>query len=201
MRKTLTLLFLLFVALIFLNYTNKPAKKTPAISPSSAAVISPATRAPTETPIGVLGTMTKSTGCTVVNGMPDHECTPGEADPKVTQANINTTICVSGYSTSVRPSTSVTEPIKKKQMAAYGDTDSMTHYELDHLISLELGGCPDCVANLWPEPYNDKLGAYEKDKVENYLHDQVCKDSIPLQTAQEEIANNWEAVYNQLPTK
>ena len=199
MRKTLTLLFLLFAALVFLNYANVPTKKTPAISPSSASITPGATFS--IIPNEVLGTMTKSTDCTMVNGMPDHECTPGEADPRVTQANINTTICVAGYSTSVRPSTSVTEPIKKERMAAYDDSDSMSHYELDHLISLELGGCPDCVANLWPEPYAGSLSAYAKDKVENYLHDQVCNGAIPLQTAQAEIANNWEAVYNELPAK
>lgn len=29
----------------------------------------------------------------------------------------------------------------------------MSDYELDHFIPLELDGCPDCIENLWLEPY------------------------------------------------
>jgi len=199
MKKLIPLL-LLVVLLFVTDQLYKPKEKSPAITPSSAATETKVP-APSGDATEVLGTMTKSSDCKAAGGMPDHACSPGEADPKVTQANIHSTICVSGYSESVRPPISVTNKIKKEQMAAYGDTDSMANYELDHLISLELGGCPDCVANLWPEPYNDSLGAHEKDKVENYLHDQVCSNAISLQEAQAEIANNWETVYRQLPSK
>jgi hypothetical protein len=81
------------------------------------------------------------------------------------------------------------------QLTAYGFPDVMSNYELDHLISLELGGCTDCVANLWPEPYNIPMGAREKDKVENYLHKEVCNGEITLTEAQQEIATDWTAVY------
>lgn len=83
-------------------------------------------------------------------------------------------------------------------MYAYGDTDSLKNYELDHLIPLELGGCSDCVANLWPEPYNVSLGAHEKDKVENYLHDSVCSGKLSLAQAQNEIAADWAGIYKQI---
>ncbi len=147
----------------------------------------------------VLGRTTKTAGCITINGLPDTACTPGEADARVTEDNIHTTICVSGYSSGVRPPVTVTNKIKTERMQAYEDTDSKTNYELDHLISLELGGCPDCVANLWPEPYNGQLGAREKDSVENYLHRQVCSDAMSLRDAQEEIAKNWVAVYTSMP--
>ena len=52
----------------------------------------------------------------------------------MTQANIDSTICVSGYTKTVRPPESVTEPEKLASMAAYGDTDSAHNYEYDHLI-------------------------------------------------------------------
>ncbi len=81
-------------------------------------------------------------------------------------------------------------------MQAYGDTDSPSNYELDHFIPLELGGSPDSVLNLFPEPYANPMGAREKDKVENYLHKQVCDGAITLQTAQQEIQTNWVEVYN-----
>ena len=134
--------------------------------------------------------------CTIKNYLPDPNCTSGAIDPKVTQENINSTICVSGYTSTVRPSTSVTNKIKVEQMQAYGFTDSMSNYELDHFIPLELGGSPASVSNLFPEPYAEPYGARSKDKVENYLHKQVCNGSITLTVAQEEIKTNWVYYYN-----
>lgn len=124
--------------------------------------------------------------------------TPGKADPSVTQDNIAKNICKKGWSTeSVRPADSVTEKIKTEAMKAYGFTDAANHYELDHLLSLQNGGCPDCIENLWPEAYGDHKhsmtqnqrvlwnkrhpgstavlpGAVEKDVVENHIHDEIC---------------------------
>ncbi len=67
-------------------------------------------------------------------------------------------------------------------------------YEVDHFISLELGGSND-LTNLWPEPSDPKPGFHEKDAVENYLHVQVCNGQITLQVAQQEISTDWYAVY------
>jgi len=53
-------------------------------------------------------------------GLPDPACTPGATDPRVTQANINLTICMRGYTATVRPPVSVTDRIKVERMAAYG---------------------------------------------------------------------------------
>lgn len=136
----------------------------------------------------------RSQGCVSVNGNPDHACTPGSIDPRVTQANIKQTICVSGYTSTVRPPVAVTNKIKTDRMKAYGYTDSPTNYELDHLISLEIGGNPSDPANLWPEPYHIPQGAHQKDQVENLLHKRICSGQITLQEAQKEISNNWEGV-------
>ena len=76
----------------------------------------------------------------------------------------------------------VTESTKYKVCAEYGiaKTDCVgTKYEIDHLISLELGGAND-ITNLWPQPYFPKPGAKEKDTVENWLHRQVCSGNRPL---------------------
>ncbi|MGH2501500.1 MAG: HNH endonuclease signature motif containing protein, partial [Ktedonobacterales bacterium] len=70
-------------------------------------------------------------------------------------------------------------------------------YEVDHLVSLELGGSND-IANLWPELASPTPGFHQKDKVENYMHDQVCSGAVPLATAQQEIATNWLALYQQM---
>jgi hypothetical protein len=114
----------------------------------------------------------------------------------VNQADIATTICVAGYTRTVRPSESVTEEIKRDQMAASGlQGQRLADFELDHLISLELGGAPADVANLWPEPWNGDGNAHQKDAVENYLHQRVCRGTMQLADAQRAIATNWRSVY------
>jgi hypothetical protein len=66
---------------------------------------------------------------------PDPMCTPGALNPAVTQATIGRTICVSGYTETVRPPESVTEKEKAASMAAYGDGGSPGNYEYDHVLS------------------------------------------------------------------
>jgi hypothetical protein len=68
--------------------------------------------------------------------------------------------------------------------------------EVDHLISLELGGS-NRPANLWPEPYDIVWNAKVKDKLENRLHKMVCAGEIDLSTAQKAIAKDWIAAYQQ----
>jgi len=70
-------------------------------------------------------------------------------------------------------------------------------YEVDHLIALELGGS-NTIRNLWPEAALPKPGFHEKDKVENYLHRQVCAGRMTLKVTQRKIAANWLAVYRGL---
>lgn len=126
--------------------------------------------------------------CHALSGpRPDPTCTPGAIDPAVTQANIASTICKSGYTDTVRPSTSQTNRMKSAMYKAYGIPDG-TVSELDHLVSLELGGSNDA-ANLWPEV--GKL-PNPKDAVENALHKAVCGGKVTLAAAQQAIATNWE---------
>lgn len=81
----------------------------------------------------------------------------------------------------------------------YGIASHATgEYEVDHLISLELGGSND-ISNLWPESAEPIPGFHEKDKVENYLHAEVCSGNISLKEAQLKIANNWEEFYTVAP--
>jgi hypothetical protein len=130
-------------------------------------------------------------------GNPDPKLTPGAINPDVTQANIARTICKSGWTATIRPSSSYTTTLKKKQIVQYGYSDTRTaSYEEDHLISLELGGAPRDEANLWPEPYvlsdNGKdVGARAKDRYENWLNAQVCSGKMKLLDAQQAIANDW----------
>jgi hypothetical protein len=108
--------------------------------------------------------------------------TPGVVNPNVTRATIHRTICVSGWTTTIRPPVGYTNALKLEQMAQYGDVGSPSNYEEDHLISLELGGHPTDPRNLWPEPYPR---AAHVDTLENELNAQVCGGSLTLAQAQE----------------
>src|SRR6202034_1520217 len=122
---------------------------------------------------------------------PSRDLTPGAIDPVVTQDNIQSTVCVPGYTKTVRPPERITHRLKLQIMATYGRGGDLRDYELDHFIPLELGGCADCLANLWPEPYDPNFGARQKDRVENFLHRQVCSGEIGLKEAQDAIKNDW----------
>ncbi|HUD03622.1 MAG TPA: HNH endonuclease signature motif containing protein [Patescibacteria group bacterium] len=141
--------------------------------------------------ITIIGQQTKTSGCTASGGLEDKACTPGAIISTASKDQI----CVSGYSKSVRD---VPTSEKDQVYQEYGIVSHATgQYEVDHLISLELGGSND-IANLWPEAADPTPGFHQKDTVENYLHSRVCNGSIPLAQAQQEIATDWLAVYNQI---
>lgn len=150
---------------------------------------------------GIAGVTTGNSQCKAnhINGtdpqayLPDPNCTPGVINSNITQANSTTTICTAGFTKTIRPAASYTDNLKREQIKEYGYTDTNPHdYEEDHLISLELGGNPSDPKNLWPEPH---ASLNEKDKVENYLHKQICDGTITLAQAQQKITQNWYAVY------
>jgi hypothetical protein len=119
---------------------------------------------------------------------------PGEVDPRIEQNNIHQTICLPGYSNTIRPSRGISNRIKRQMFQNRGLPGVLSDYELDHIVPLELGGCPNCPRNLWMEPWAYP-GAHEKDKVENYLHHEVCEDRMSLAEAQKAIMTDWYAVY------
>ena len=110
---------------------------------------------------------------------------PGVLNPEVTQANINATICVQGWTKTIRPPTSYTNALKRKQMREYGVGGSPSDYQEDHLISLELGGDPRDPRNLWPEP---RPRAEDVDRTENELHAAICSRHVTLAEAQRRIS-------------
>jgi hypothetical protein len=137
-------------------------------------------------------------GCSARGALPDPHCTPGALDPRVNQADVKRTICVRGYTRSVRPPESYTSSLKRRQLTAYGWYAGRTPaaYEEDHLIPLELGGAPSDPRNLWPEArVGAKGGAGQKDVLENYLHRAVCSGAMSLRDAQQAIGRNWQAAY------
>jgi hypothetical protein len=131
-------------------------------------------------------------------GLPDTGRTPGALNPRVTQATIHSTICVPGYTSTIRPPESYTERLKFQQLdGGYnlrGDTRA-SHYEEDHLVPLEVGGSPTSVKNLWPEPRDVTWGASRKDVLENRMHELVCDGAVTLAAARQVFRTNWIAGY------
>lgn len=126
--------------------------------------------------------------------LPDPKVTPGATRPDATTQSV----CHGGSTKKFRNTTSA---MKANSYKAYGAVKVKGKCcEVDHLISLELGGADD-PKNLWPEPYEPRPGAHEKDTVENFLHAEVCAGHLTLAEAQKEISTNWLSVYERMKTK
>lgn len=155
---------------------------------------------------------TKTANCVIKAAMPDPGCTPGAIDYSVTIE----TICT--QNTNERRKTSRT--IGRETFRSYatsnevcirdsGDKDKKG-CENDHLVSIELGGADNDIANHFPQPYEDEelledmtekyargevtkeqllpyMGAHAKDKVENWFHQRVCKTWRHLERADEKL--------------
>jgi 5-methylcytosine-specific restriction endonuclease McrA len=126
--------------------------------------------------------------------LPNPKLTPGKADPALTKS----VICSPSFRTSTIRN--VPESTKKQVYSIYlsknyeGRCAGVEGCEVDHLISLELGGSND-IQNLWPESYSGTNSAHTKDKLENTLHSMVCKGQISLEQAQKEISTDWISAY------
>ena len=120
--------------------------------------------------------------------VPDAKMTPGDALDVTPQD-----FCVSGYTKKVR---NVPQSVKEQVYAEYGITHrEKGEYEVDHLISLELGGS-NSIKNLWPESYKTPIwNAHTKDTLENKLHELICSGQLDMKTAQQAIATDWIGAY------
>lgn len=169
------------VVVVVLAACTSPTAPTATMPPTA-----PTTVATTTAPATTIATTTTTT----VVDPADYTPPPGALNPDVVQETIGTTICVAGWTATVRPSTTYTNALKVAQMLFRhlpGDTDA---YEEDHFIPLELGGAPRDPANLWPEPRTGPhASAGRKDVVENRLHREVCAGTITLAEARIQVAD------------
>jgi len=129
---------------------------------------------------------------TLASDLPNPSLTPGAINPAITQQNIHQTVCIKGYTKTIRPPANYTNKLKKRQLREYGCDDlNPKHYEEDHLIPLSIGGNPRDPQNLWPEPRNSEWNAAKKDGLEFTLYRMVCRNEISLKDAQVAMAANW----------
>lgn len=175
------LVIVLIILLLYKWHELQSAQPAPLPQPTQVTI--------TPTPVLHIGIRTKTTNCQVNGSLQDIACTPGAIDPALTKE----VLCSKSFTTKSVRDVSASE--KQMVYEEYGITSHGTgEYEVDHLISLELGGSND-IANLWPESATPTPGFHEKDKVENYLHKQVCDGAMSLEQAQQIISTNWLTVY------
>ena len=124
--------------------------------------------------------------------LPVSSVTPGAINPAVTQANIQQTICVPGFTKTIRPPASYTTKLKLQQLrtSPYKGKGTAADVEEDHLVPLTLGGHPSSVKNLWPQRWPS---AKRKDVLEVRANRLVCSGKVPLAVMQQAIAKDWPA--------
>ena len=106
----------------------------------------------------------------------------GSTNPEVTQETIKTTICKTGWAAKIRPPSSYTTSLKKKQLASIGiKKEDYPKYVEDHIIPLSVGGNPRDEANLAPQLFADSK---KKDVYENSVHKSICKGTVSLAEGQ-----------------
>lgn len=122
---------------------------------------------------------------------------PIRPDPNLTPGAVLTTdahkICIKGYAKRQRHTSPA---VKRAVYAAYGIKNHRRgQYEIDHDISLELGGA-DVKENLWPQSYETSpWNAHVKDRLENFMRAEICAGRLDLKRAQEEIRSDWIGAY------
>jgi len=120
--------------------------------------------------------------------VPNPDLTPGAA------RTINRSdVCTASHIESARE---VPGSMQRKVFAEYGlGKVRTTDFEVDYLITPELGGAAD-IRNLWPEPHSSVIwNSYVKDALEDRLYRLVCDGAVDLPTAQRDIATDWIAAY------
>lgn len=123
-----------------------------------------------------------------VRYIPNARWTPG-----LTRAVTREQLCsgnMEGHGQSIPPA------LAQRVFQEYGiDSPPPRAYEVDYLITPDLGGADD-IRNMWPEPYSGtEWNAHIKDALEDRLHQMVCDRSLELSAAQEALAGDWVRAY------
>jgi hypothetical protein len=129
--------------------------------------------------------------------LPDPRCTPGGIDPSVTVETLRDPRWRTEYIRNCETS----ENYKHVEYTWYNvekpevNTGDDQICELDHLVPLELGGA-DGMGNIWPECGPNAVVLDErhfkiKDRVENYLANEVRAGRLSLNDAQRGISQDW----------
>jgi hypothetical protein len=135
---------------------------------------------------------TRASGC-ARGTSPDERCSPGAYYSLLSRA----VICSPSFRTAAIRDVPQSEKFQVERDYGMPASYYGRSIEIDHIVSLELGGSND-IANLYPEPGSGDANYHGKDTLENKLHDLVCAGAITLRAAQRQIARNWRALYERV---
>lgn len=128
--------------------------------------------------------------------LPNQEVAPGALNLAVTQANLRGTVCIAGWTKTIRPSSSYVRRLEAEQMRTLGLPGSPKDYHLDHRVPLCAGGHPTDPRNLWPQPLEAEWRDADKNQLEASVCRQLCRGDITLQEAQAIfLAPDWTREY------
>jgi anti-sigma factor RsiW len=138
-------------------------------------------------PFALFRTAPQAADAGEIGVLPIPAFTPGAVEP------IALDVMCAGRAPQRQP---IAAPIRLAVLRDYGmEHVADEEYELDYLITPELGGSSDR-RNLWPERYASRVwNARVKDELERLLPQMVCEGRLDLATAQHDIASNWIAAY------
>lgn len=128
---------------------------------------------------------------------PDPACTPGAVNPHLTNAILHDP----DFGTGCERDKATSATKKKQTYVWYGITKPTNNAEphmiceLDHLISIELGGA-DTLDNIWPQcgpkgAKGENRLFKQKDQVENWLAQMIRDGTMSKEEAQQGIAEDW----------
>lgn len=127
--------------------------------------------------------------------LPNAKLTPGDINPKVTLSELCKPNYTSGLDSEGEKVRNVPQSTKNLVFSRYKINPKSDKFEVDHLISLVLGGSNN-INNLWPESYTTKpFNAHHKDVLEVKLHKLACQGKLSLEQAQKEISTDWISAY------
>ena len=119
--------------------------------------------------------------------VPDAYLTPGATRP-ISQREV----CEAGEPTVQEAPVALQRAVFREYGIAHPKARA---YEVDYLITPELGGASD-IRNLWPQPYFTTVwNAHVKDALEERLRLMVCQGGLDLATAQHDLSRDWIAAY------
>ena len=124
--------------------------------------------------------------------VPDPKLTPG-----VTRKVSKKELCTAGSTKDARLVSAKTKGLVFSRYGFVKGKFKPGDYEIDHFISLELGGAND-INNLWPQPYHGEATARQKDVVETNLHHRICKNLLTVAEAQAIIRTDWFSEYKKI---
>ena len=119
--------------------------------------------------------------------------------PKITQYNLQQTMCVGGYVNTIHSSAYFRGRAVQRQLCKYGYIETLPkNYEKIRPELLGVGGTPNDPRNLWPKPHISAWDAAKKEQPKFVTSRMVCAQEIALAEIQQAITANLVEAWKKL---